>query len=84
VDSIHLHKVSIINNLKEKYELPVSFPANSRLFPTEGDERKILRSKVPAKIVRILCSQIRQCPFGEGCELTKLEFFRDSCAHGAQ
>jgi hypothetical protein len=53
------HKVHTINDLIEQRKLPVPFRANSRLFPTERDERNILCSKTLAKILRMLCSHIR-------------------------
>lgn len=60
------HKIFIINNLRESRDLRAYSRRNSLISATERDERKILRLRVPAKTLRILCSQIPQCPFGEG------------------
>jgi hypothetical protein len=47
LDCVHRHKVCIINNVGEKTELLAALGANSRLFPTERDERKLSPDESP-------------------------------------
>ena len=51
--------------MREKLDLLAYSRPNSLSSATERDERKTLSANIPWNYLRILCSQIRQCPFGD-------------------